>query len=622
MGGVVYTPYLPAQAGSSQASATTSSGGTSSSSSPEKISGTIKKEIIDLLKANGMPSDVSKLIDVANGFLLKSKVLSNYSIFGGEDEDYDLSDLMKVQQLVNDVKYNNDLRNEAVKQITKEAAGSEVAINSKGQMYVMTKDGIKLVDPEDYEGGALTNDELLYYREQHPDLAFETSILNDLQNTIGMKSITDYLRTTINAFGKEEIGSYTTKDEAVNRGLAALASGPDGFYKLKTSTQFKESDINAALDFLYNGLSKNAQQLLVATTAVEGGNPKSIVDTRRLILQALHFYPDNSIDVDFDKTATEYDPLQTGKKGGSGSETKVQNTYLYRIASLNGPRQTVMLAPRGSKIADTGLMVSTGIVNGAVVDKDEKRLGPMSLTHMLQSAEAVKAADASTITLGNRLLKDSEYGAVMFDGNTECNTVFLPYTTENGRIVPDFELFEKFNELQRRISGKFNVPKTEIDRIANEIGLNSSEYNYDSATNSCTLKRTMPFLSFGVIVGDDSIQLSKDDKRFLEKIDKQDAKSYEKAYNNMLIYGKADRKRSDLKVGDYKKSEANDFYRGLIWMAMPDAYRGAHLSMDEYIPRDIVNNFGRRTELRQEQVDAYNMYQDNYGNFASLDYEQ
>lgn len=56
-------------------------------------------------------------------------------------------------------------------------------------------------------------------------------------------------------------------------------------------------------------------------------------------------------------------------------------------------------------------------------------------------------------------------------------------------------------------------------------------------------------------------------------------------------------------------------------MAMPDAYRGAHLSMDEYIPRDIVNNFGRRTELRQEQVDAYNMYQDNYGNFASLDYE-
>ena len=263
MGGVVYTPYLPAQAGSLQESTSTTSGGTASSgSSPEKISGTIKKEIIDLLKANGMPSDVSKLIDVANGFLLKSKALSNYSIFGGEDEDYDLSDLMKVQQLVNDVKYNNDLRNEAVKQITKEAAGSEVAINSKGQMYIMTKDGIKLVDPEDYEGGALTNDELLYYREQHPDLAFETSILNDLQNTIGMKSITDYLRETITNFGKDEVGSYTTKDEAVNRGLAALASGPDGFYKLKTSTQLKDSDINAALDFLYRGLSKNAQQAI------------------------------------------------------------------------------------------------------------------------------------------------------------------------------------------------------------------------------------------------------------------------------------------------------------------------------------------------------------------------
>lgn len=37
-------------------------------------------------------------------------------------------------------------------------------------------------------------------------------------------------------------------------------------------------------------------------------------------------------------------------------------------------------------------------------------------------------------------------------------------------------------------------------------------------------------------------------------------------------------------------------------MAMPDAYRGVHLSMNEYIDKSVVNNFGRRTEIREQQI--------------------
>lgn len=571
VGGVVYTPYLPAQAGSPQESTSTSGGTTSSGSSPEKLSGTMKKEIVDLLKANGLPSDVSKLLDYADEFLSKSTSLSNYSLFGGDSEDYSMSDLIRIQRLVNDVKYNDGLRNEAVKHLTSEAAGSEVAVTNRGEIYALNPEGkinkimlSEYIDDKD-KYTPLTNDELLYYREQMPGLAFDTSSLNDIQNSIGMATITKYLRDTINAFGSDKIGGYTTKDDAVNKGLEALThAGPDGYYKFTSEEELR--NVTRALRYLYNGMSNNAKNLLRAKTAVEGGDPNDPNDISKLLLQALYEHTSRTDTVDFEESATKYDPYTTGKKGGSStsSEQLTPDTYLYRVASLNGPRQTVMIAPRGAKINDTGLLVTMGIVNGAVVDGDDKRLGPMSLTHMLQSAEAVKAADASTITLGNRRLKDSEYGAVMFDGNTECNTVFLPYTTDNGRIVPDFDVFRKFNELQNRISGKFNVPKTEIDRIANEIGLDSDAYNYDSTTNSCTLKNTMAFLSFGVIVGDDSIDLTKDDKRFLEKIDRSEAKSYEKAYNNMLVYGKADRKRSDLKVGNYKKSGANDFYRGLI----------------------------------------------------------
>lgn len=346
----MYTPYLPAQAGSPQESA--SSGGASSSSSPEKISGTMKAEIVNLLKQNGMPSDVEVLLQNADTFLSKSRNLSRYTIFGGTDEDYTLSDLIKIQQLVNDVKYNDGLRNEAVKQITAENAGSEVAISSNGKMYVMTEEGIKRIDPEDYDRSkhqALTNDQLLYYREQNPGLAFDTSILNDLQNAIGMKSITDYLRTTIKAFGTNEYGGYTTTNDAISKGIAWLnEQGPDGFYKFKTKDQVR--DVYEAIDFLFEGLTTNAKKLLTAKTAADGGNPNSKTDVRKLILQALELYPDKTVDLTFDKSATDFDPYQTGKKGGSTTEQLTQNNYLQQIGNKRLYKTHAAIVPMASQV--------------------------------------------------------------------------------------------------------------------------------------------------------------------------------------------------------------------------------------------------------------------------------
>ena len=624
VGGVVYTPYLPAQAGTAQGTTSTSAS-SSTSSTPEKISGTMKKEVIDILKENGIPSDVDQFLQYANNFLNKSKNLSSYSLFGGNDDDYDMSDLIKVQSLANKVKFNKALYDKANENLTKQYAWSEVALTDKGQMYVYDteKGEVTKIDPSTYHENsdkyqALTNSDVLSYREQSQP--FDNSSLNDLQNAVGMKSITDYLREIIKAFGKDSIEGYATKDkDAILSGFHFLMeNGPDGFYKVKSEEQLR--DVNRALTYLYNSLPENMKQLLRAKTAAEGGDPNG-KDRFELLVQALSEHTSRDYSATFDKPATEYDPLQSGKKGGSSSEQKVPDTYLYRVASLNGPRKDVMLAPKGSKIADTGLMVTMGITNGAVVDKDEQRLGPMSLTEMLQNAEAVKAADASTIVLGNRVLNDSEYGAVMFDGNTECNTVILPYTYDSGRVVPDFDTFEKFNELQRAIANNRKLPKMEIDRMARDLGLNSDEYYYNSETNELTLTKTMPFLSFGAIVGDDSLDLSKDNKRYLSKIDKSTGKMYVNQYNNMLKYGKIQRTKSDVRLGAYDKASKGDFYRGLIYMAMPDAYRGAHLSLNQYMNRDDLTEFGRRTELRQQQVELQRQIQNSNGNIGSFIYE-
>ena len=96
VGGIVYSPLRP-----STQQQTTSSGKTDKA---EKISGTMKKEIIDILKENGIPSDVDAFLNKANQFLNGSTSLSNKSLFGGTDDDYDLSALITIQKMANDVR--------------------------------------------------------------------------------------------------------------------------------------------------------------------------------------------------------------------------------------------------------------------------------------------------------------------------------------------------------------------------------------------------------------------------------------------------------------------------------------------------------------------------------------
>lgn len=621
VGGVVYTPYLPAQAGSPQESTSTSGGTTSSGSSPEKITGTVKKEIIDLLKENGMPSDVSTLLNAANTFLNKSKSLSNYSIFGGEDEDYDLSDLMKIQQLVNDVKYNNNLRDKAVQQMTSEAAGSEVAVTSTGLMYAFNKDGqIERIKPTEYDPEkyrALTNDELLYYREHDNGLAFDTRILNDLQNTIGMKAITDYLRTSIKAFGTDELGGYTTKNDSVNRGLALLnEAGPDGYYKFKTQDQLR--DVNAAINFLYEGMTPNARNLLVAKTAAEGGDPKNKEDVTRLILQALYHYPSYSKTVDFDKTATEYDPYTTGKKGGSstGSEQLTQNTYQIRFGNGEGLPVQVLLTPTAAKINDTATMAVQGTDFGPMEDWDNKQLGQMNMPKLLKEWALGTSVRNADITFGNKLLDYSELPAIMYDGQSLTTSVYLPYKNENGHYTPDFELFARFNEFNNAAKG---LSPVERNTLAQKFGLDANTMVYNPETGGYTLRNTMRFVTFSAYAGDDTINFDANNKLYLEKVTRSKGSTLKDPYNKALKYNDiyADEKKGIVVNKGFEKATANDFWRGNVFIAAPDAFYGYNSSSNEYIPKDTLNRIDRRVQANNMIVDAVNHVRSNDPDYYS-----
>jgi hypothetical protein len=100
-GGVVsYTPFIP---NSGTTNTTNSSGSTEKQ---DKITGTLQKEIVDVLKENGIQSDVDTFLSQANAFLNKSQHLSSMSLFGGQSNDYSMTDLIQVLSMANRVKQN------------------------------------------------------------------------------------------------------------------------------------------------------------------------------------------------------------------------------------------------------------------------------------------------------------------------------------------------------------------------------------------------------------------------------------------------------------------------------------------------------------------------------------
>lgn len=607
VGGVVYTPYLPAQAGSPRESA--SSGGTSSSSSPEKVSGTMKKEIIDLLKENGMPSDVSVLLQNADAFLGKSRNLSNYTIFGGDNEDYTLSDLIKIRQLVNDVKYNNELRKSAVTQVTKEAAGSEVAVNSRGYLYVISEDGnIKNITPGEYSENRdkyqpLTNDELLYYREQNPGLAFNTGILNDLQNTIGMESITKYLRDTIKAFGTDEYGGYTTKDDSVNKGLELLTkSGPDGFYKFQTKDQLR--DVERALNYLYNGMSDNAKNLLRAKTAAEGANPNDKHSIANLLLQALYEHTSIDRDVTFDKQATDFVISRSGTDA-AGDDLKNLKEYNY-VEKLAAGQNSGL--PEALKITYDGATVDMNIlawnVGNIVKNKEEDSIDSGMLDAIRNDAYGLEqAANQGTVQFGDQEFDKNAQSTIMYDGSPVYRTK-MPATRNNkGETVVDWRAVQLVNEMNERLKDTDYTPEM-LQRLLQE----TDPRLYVDKNGNIAWADDAWFLTFEGIVANNYENHLNINSPYIQKVGREEERQLQEKYEVANKYGYVnpvngtkERVGRNRRQGRFIIDWMNhDLYRSKVFMPITRELAGS----SEFYPAASHMDNMNTAIARQQQVQA------------------
>lgn len=579
-GGIIYTPFVPSYTDSEAESSSSSS----SSSDVGKI-GDVQKEIMDVLQENGLPSDVDYFMQTANRLLRKAEITGNWS----------MSDFTQIQSLANRVAHNKTLYEAATQHLTETGNWNEIALDNKGQMYVVDKDGnLDTISPLEYYKNrnnyqALTNNDILEYRSQATP--FNSSVLNDAAGSIGVNDVTEYVKGIILDFGTRSVSGYTNSeiaqmDESLNR---LLAQGPRGYYKYKEESQGGGGPTTQAVEYLYNALPSNMKQLLIAKTAAEGKNPEQYAP--ELLVQMLTNHLDYDLSVDYDSAATASDPKYAD---ATTSGKTVERTLPERYVDGNGlgEHKWIQITPEGS----SAHLLALGQSAQTIMNKDGKTPLPSTTLYQVlnESLGIGGVTRKDSISFGDQLLNTTDYDKVVYDSSTPLYRVILPYRDQGGKIVPDFEAQTKAQQLQDEIEAQGITDPGYISQLVQDYF--NSEATYDPETNSINFIKTMPFLTFGAIVSGKTVNFDTN-SQYIEHLNRDEAKQYKDLYNNLVKYHNP-YGNGDI-VNDQGKTRAGQIYVGNIFIPIDNALAGATVYNNDIAPASRYRDMTAQLETNQ-----------------------
>lgn len=617
-GGIYYTPFFrdavePAQAATQ----------TSKATKEDKEEQLIQKEIINVLKENGLPNDVDYFLNRANSFLKKSQNLGELFV-SGQTSQYDMSDLIRLQSLANRIKHNNELHQTASEQIIKEGSGSEVAISNEGGLYVYDKDGsVKTIaadtyykNPQKYQ--ALTNSQLIHLREERPELAYNNTVLTDLSNTVGMKSIVDYVKATIGSFGTNKTSNqfdrYTSKHQnKIEKGFEQLLGfdNPDGIYKVTEASSSanqgyndKES-LDLAVNYLYKTLPQNMKNVLRAQAAAEGFNPSNLEDVKRLLQIAVVEHTSHSVDnkqvLDYDATASK-----AGSGASGGTDKDVDRSYLEMVATgrVVDPRVAIL-----STSSDKGgLEIVTQ--DYPILDKNEKQVTQNTMKNVLDEAQVGNLIDKNSIFFGDQRISDIDLNRIVWDGTGQLSRMWLPKdrnAEQMGVYKPDLNAYDRYTKFEKWINDNPGMSQQTIIAKLHEYDL---DLEYDPQTKSWMFRPEDMMVFFGMpaYASDKAIDFD-NDSPWLEHVDGPNTDRIFDIYSTYINYGGNVVKKSDKKVDQFKPGflgrifhgNKNSMYKGMVFMPMQDSKRATVASNHEIGRASEYRDIYNQANLKKQQ---------------------
>lgn len=600
--------YLPSTTPGGRAVGSAASSNSKDDDGKSKVPG-FTKEIISIVKENGIDNDVSLFLNQVGRILNVANDPTG--------ENLSLKEILKVQNLANKVKVNYARYQEAVESLNKEDAWGEMATDKRGYLYVQDAETgeLKLVGHKEYRENkdnyiALTNAELLNLRRLDPSLAYRTDMLDNIDSSVGMKTIVDYAKGLIKEFGTTSITGYSKKQaDKIKAGLEHIVAGdlgdfrhileqaPDGIYKITSKAAVSDTTdgIKAALDYLVSTLPRAYQNTLSAKAAVEG------FSTDAMLMRMMYINTDRELTPQFDEHASK----AAGLIGADGTKAKLddKDNLAIRFAAGKGTRTTAVISPKPEYKSDRAYMAFHAVEGGRPVDWNNKPLEQNNIKDLFTQTYQLAGFDLNSMSFGNQSITPEEAASLVWDGSTSLKRVELPKkVAPNGQIVPDFSLMVQLNELNKMIADNPGVTELEINQYLSRL---EDPSGIERDPNNPMQFRIRPervgfFATLGAIGSEDLLDLADESEPFVEKMTRDRGRNIKGLFNNLVQYGKPTHSRKEAKKNSFEDSESGDFFYGNVYVYLADPMQAVNVTKDQNYPKETFTNVNEKYIIGQQ----------------------
>lgn len=569
-------------------SSTTS--GSKKSSSGSK-SGLLSESLLNELYKKGIPVDVDNFVQKLAQYEQQEQWglgVSPAAIRGLEAQ---------ANRIIQQANYLNRAENFA----EKNQAMGEIAVGSKGQLYIQDKDdnvkavGMSEYDPEKH-GYALTVGDLIEQRKFNPNKAYDTDLTQTINNNLGMQKINEYIQGIIKTVGDSQttseaytdLASYVGKQyakrptEAQLKNLQNLAEalqqlGPDAIFKNKEI--MKSRNMQEAFEYIRSVLPRDMRIQLSGRWIANGGTTDSAgkyMDS--IIAQALTAANKTEYGDYLDFDANVNKAVNPAKNGSNKTFYQKPNEQLF-----DGDLNQMILELRDPVFGNqTGVKVA-GSQMPALTTDDGNAISNLPLG-VAFNATVGKYLEKDKMYMGDQKITEGMLNDIAYS-NDPVAAIYMPVDRKHNI---DWEGFHGFSAAEQEIRDK-NI--TDIDQKNQIHAAHNSYAHYDQNGNLVPDTLTERFLlTYGYTI-DDKIA---DNNQMVEEL----TEDQEDAADQLLktIYNKALKNKYGIS-GITNKQTWDDIFRVPIFIkinefAAQDAYRyGGHGSsmVPKTLEEDMMN---------------------------------
>lgn len=551
------------------------------------------KDIYSLIKdLDGLPGDMSYVSNQMNQLLSNIEYkLNNSAMFGGTSSI--AAEYMQLLNLASNLKFQRDKYNKAYDTAVSNGSIHEAAINSRGQVMVLTNDGPSWITPEEYvenpeDYHVVTNQELLNFRAQgQGGLAFNTDVITTVSNSMGINAITDIIGKAMQNLGKN---TESAEGAELMRNLNRYIKASDSIGSLRVEdikdskllTEDQLGQAQLALNYIKRALPPTAISLLKMKTdgTVEGANA--------MLLSLVH-----------SKLSSKTTLEMLDKNKASSSIDSLDEIEMDSVMAFLTGKGNV----REININTGNSVFNKVIARESVITKGKEKLAQNDTLADVTSSDFAGNLDYHNATFGG-VKVDENSGKLFLLDNAVITGMDLPIDQKaeaQGLIRPDFDLYQRIENAEEaiRMSGATtNQQKNKIYE-KNEIPENFKDANGNYDMNLVPMQRFARIT--GVIDTDALVDRNALDNTVI-KIDNNNTKEIIKS---TFIQKDKNYEFDSAMLGI---GHSTEYYKGAIYMPVVESLTMGTISSGNYVTAREAYNISE-AQKKAEKLNSFNKAQ-------------